>query len=615
MCVDKYSSVFRSRPETPHTGNTPVPGKSPASSTPKLSRATTPQRSISQQSHVLESTTPLTPRTPREAGTLPVIGDTVTEKVKDSKSDSKALPGLKSQQPKKMGSPNLRKDSRNKQPLKKESSLKGKEQSSQLALTEVDGRRGSLVKYNGGDAEVDGRRGSLVKYHGGDEITNNLTSDSTTTIGALSIPNAGYILGTRLYEQRQGFQNVMGSNPDLTQESKYTAQQRPGPLPLECTAAPPPLTRDMVKTLNNFSHPVPPQRQQQPALPTNSLVASSEGRVEPNIPYQQIPTSSTLPTSSRHEMESALGARSEVSAPYLGPLSERSPKMRPISAGSGKSEGLSLEVPDDNAETDSTGEYEMTIPETDPGNEEAPRVTDDKDTVIDTVGEKDEREFVMEECEDQMTRHDPDMEDEVDEMMRPQVKSGEEEQEFEDYVMEDGRNSVELEGEIEMQLEDNSPETVEEMASTQEPAVGDEADFEVDDLERAPEEEDEETFERGATPNSQTTEYLRDDLSATSLIRPESREFLDETLDPEFNALTLSSPRSYNEDDECGELTLKTEIRDAFDTPYLRDYTKTPTGETDSESDTEYEFCNESEDEISVAHHRSDEDDDGNTQI
>ena len=610
-----------------------MPGKSPVASIPKLSRASTPQRSLSQQSHVLESTTPLTPRTPQEAGTLPNIGDQVTEKVKDNKSASGALPGLKSQlgesseQSRRKGSPPLRKGSpplrkgspplrkgspplrkgspplrkgspplrKGSPPLKKDSPRNKQRmemsRSDQTALTEVDGRRMSMVKYEGDDSM-------------------NLTSESSTTLGALSIPNAGYILGTRLYEQRHNFQNVLGSNPDLTQENSYTSQMRGTPLALEGSnvQAAPPLTRDMVKTLNNFSHSVALQ-----PIPTTSLVASNEGKAEPNIPYQQIPGPSTHPASSRteYQMESAAGVRSEGTAPYLGPASERSAKVRPVSVTSGVSEGMSFEAPDDNAESESTGEYEMTIPETDPGNEDVAQITEERES-SGTMGEKDERQFVEEECEEHMTRTE-EMEDVMDEVMRPQAKSGEEELEFEDYVLEDGRKSVELEGEIEMELEDNSPETVEEMSSKQEPNVGDEADTEVDDFERPVEEEDEESFERGATPNSNTTEYLRDDLSSTSLHRPDSRIWIDETLDPEFNALTLASPRSYNDDDECGELILKNEIKDAFDTPYLRDYSKTPTGETDSESDTEYEFCNESEDEISVAHHRSDDDDDGNT--
>lgn len=571
-------SPSRSRPETPHTGNTP--GNSiPA--TPKLSRATTPQRSISQQSsHVIESTTPLTPGEPEPGKPtanqpLPILGEGASEKVKDNTSTGGALPGITSQQ--------------------------------------AGSRRGPALepRYEGGE---------VARYTGPDLANGRMTpsSDSSQSIGNLSIPNAGYILGNRLYEQRQSFQNVMGSNPDLTiqpQDNDFRSQQRRGsgpPLALAGPASqPPPLDSNMVKTLNNFSSTSILQ-----PIPTTSFVpVVKDGKSEPSIPYKALPPTSTRSTRSHYEyqIESTVGVRSEFShtTPYMGPSSERSAKVRPISAGSGKSEGLYMEhEPDDADGASSLLDYEITIPETDPGNEEPHHVTDEKDS--EAVGEKEDREFVEEECEEDLCRDaEQEHEDQLDEVMRPQA-GDQEEPEYEDYVMEDGRNSAEIEGEEELELQDHTPETVDDMENRADaPAVGDEVDGEVEDLVRAPEEEDEEPFERGATPNSHTTEYLRDDISSTSLVRTDSLNYVDAVLDPELNALTLTSG-GYNDDDECGELTLKEVIRDAFDTPYLRDYAQTPTGETDSEPETEYEFCNESEDDISVAQQHSDVDDDGN---
>ncbi|KAL5249390.1 hypothetical protein ACHWQZ_G018297 [Mnemiopsis leidyi] len=607
----------RSRPETPHTGHTP--GKT----TPKLSRATTPQRSISQQSqHVLESTTPLNPVDSKDSGkplsngNLPQLGAKDTEKVKDNSSTSGALPGLASQQAvplssgKRRGSPVSQRQEKEEEA---EAARRGSIVKYEGPETE---RKGSIIKYAGSETE---RRGSIIKY---DELeTGRLTpttdsSPSSTTLGNLSIPNAGYILGNRLYEQRQSFQNVMGSNPDLTQDTEYRVQVRkPSGPPLALagpTSHPPPLSSEMVNNLNNFSNTSILQ-----PIPTTSFVpVVQEGKSEPTIPYQHVPPSSTRATTvSQYQLESSIGGKSQgektTTTAYLGPSSERSAKLRPISAGSGKSEGLCLEQPDDNMETESTvHEYEMTIPDTDPGNEEGHQFLEEKDTEL-VGGEQECREIVEEECDDDLCRQDDaEHEDGLDEVMRPQADN-QEEPEYEDYEMEDGRRSVDIEGEDSYTLEDNSPEQYEEMVRKNDaPAVGDEGDGELEEFVRAEEEEDEEAFERGATPNSTTTDYLRDDISSTSLVRVDSTRYVDEVLDPEYNALTLSSPRLYNEDDECGEITLKEVIRDAFDTPYLRDYAHTPTGDTESEEETEYEFCNESEDEISVANHSSDADDD-----
>merc|ERR1719204_205062 len=178
----------RSRPETPHTGETPVPGKT----TPKLNRATTPQRSISQQSqHVLESTTPLKPGDstdpgkPVANGNLPHLGEADTEKVKESSSTSGALPGLASQRMiplgsgKRVGSPAQRRKGEEEEAARRGSVVK---YDAEIA------RRGSVAK-NEGDAV---RRGSIVKYEGPavrGRVTPR-TDSSSATISALSIPNA-----------------------------------------------------------------------------------------------------------------------------------------------------------------------------------------------------------------------------------------------------------------------------------------------------------------------------------------------------------------------------------------------------------------------------------------
>ncbi|XP_063690862.1 protein phosphatase 1 regulatory subunit 12A-like isoform X4 [Bolinopsis microptera] len=609
----------RSRPETPHTGNTP--GKTTPT---KLSRATTPQRSISQTSqHVLESTTPLKPGDtatgkPLANGNLPQLGAADTEKVKESASTRGALPGLASQQavPVTSGKQRVSPAERRASPVDRRGSP------GQRRASPLDNRASPVERREKENDEEAARRGSIVKYEGPNTGRQTPRSDlspteSEATIGNLSIPNAGYILGNRLYEQRQSFQNVMGSNTDLTQDPEIRAVKvrRPSGPPLALAgpiAQPPPMSSEVVKTLNNFANTsilLP--------IPTTSFVpVVHDGKSEPSIPYRQPPPSSSKTNPTEYQMESTRGGASQggqtTTTAYLGPASERSTKIRPISAGSGRSEGLCLEAPEDNMETESTiHEYEMTIPDTDPGNEEGHQVLEDKEPA-EVEGESGNREIVDEECDenDTLTRQDnTEHDDQLDEFMRPQA-DGSEELEYEDYQMEDGRDSVEIEGEQEYTLEDNSPEQFEEMTSSHNrPAIEDEKDGDLEEFHREQEEEDEEEFQRGSTPNMETTDYLRDDLSTTDLIRAESGHELDEMLDPEYNALTLSSPH-FNDDDECGEITLKEVIRDAFDTPYLRDYCHTPTGETDSEDDTEYEFCNESEDEISVAQHDSDPEDD-----
>jgi len=474
-------------------------------------------------------------------------------------------------------------------------------------------RRGSVLNERRGSGQKDPRRSpTAIEYRPGSSKSDKalMSTSSQSTLGNLSIPNAGYILGNRLYEQRNHFQNVLGSNPDISQMDEPQRPQRPLALP---ATQPAPLTRDRVKTLNNFSHSAALQ-----PIATTSFVPVIEGKSEPNIPYQQMPPSSNRTSNTEYQIESV--TRSEYNnnnqsetcqTPYMGPASERSAKLRPISAGSGHSDGLCLEAPEDNAETETVHEYEMTIPETEPGNEEDFHFTEDQRDP-DTVGEHEHGRFMDEECDEgnALVRSDESVHDDnLDEVSRPQA-GNDEEIEYEDYEMQDGRKSVEIEGEDEYVLEDHPDDVIEEMNNGQMPQFEQEQDGELEEMMRGQESEDEEAFERPITPNWQANDYLRDDLSSTSLVRPDSPEGIDERMDPELNGLTLDSPHRMD-DDECGELTLKEVIRDAFDTPYLRDYQHQATGETDSESGTEYEFCNESEDEIEVEQDESDEDDDG----
>ena len=417
----------------------------------------------------------------------------------------------------------------------------------------------------------------------------------------LAVPDASYILGNRLYEERRSFQNVMGSEPDLYSLTENNAV-------VLTTSRTSLLDNQPVKTLQGSSYPA------LKALATTSFVpVAAQNKPEPNIPYQMVPKSQP---SSEYHMESPLRLTSRadfsVGGMYLGPISDKSIKLRPLSAISGKSEGMSLEVPDDRTEAEtSDGGYEITIPETDPGNE-IPVYVSDESKDCEPLNENAACTIQDEECDESLARADVDNEpheDKLDEVMRPQVLSGVEPEEYEDMELKEGRKSVEIEGELEHVLIDESAEPVDEMEACQQPSVAEDHDTDLEEFMRRDdkENEDEEVFERGATPNSHTTDYLRDDLSTSSIVRPNSG--LDEALDPEFNCLTLASSSQLNDDDEYGEIVIKDKIKDAFDTPYLRDCAHTPAGETESESETVYEFCNESEDETSVVIEDSDNDD------